>query len=179
VSQRVIENCRNDFGITSHCAFRKWVGKIDKKSGQESFIGSSYLDHLKKGLSANPNLFHRKICLVYDCDQTNIVKKKICKNLYQFRFNSVDNSRLERGIENLLVAVESFIDLENYISVKPFHDKSSGEFVRNITHLNKIQLAKKICNLNGEQFGKCTRNIYIEINNLLLFCKINIPDTPK
>jgi AAA domain, putative AbiEii toxin, Type IV TA system len=115
----------------------QWVG--EKQSGNATNTGKTALNHAFNTLRSNPNLTHRSVLLLYDCDTNKPVED--LGNLHVRAIPKNENSTIAKdGIENLLP--DAVFSAEMY-DISKKDDAYGG--TTELKRLNKMRLCETVC----------------------------------
>lgn len=118
----------------------EWVGATGPQGGVNT--GKDALNHTRNVLEANPDLYNRRVLLLYDCDAN---KPPVDVGLLSVRTipENQDNDVAQRGIENLLPPTLFSIDRERFYTLR---EKAGnyGEIKKN-EEFDKMAFCRWIC----------------------------------
>lgn len=139
----------------------KWIGSYNA-NGSAINTGCSALDKLSMVIETHPELFSKKIGLLYDCDTNK--KNSIKEKYFVYKLNQLPDKNYKIGIENQLNLPHDF-QYDKFISSKTRVDQYN---IKNINkELNKRKLCDEICsNENNKVFLEPLKNVVKELIEL-------------
>jgi hypothetical protein len=152
----------------------QWVGH--ECDGKVIFTGQNSLDHLRDSALANPNIYKRKIILLYDCDSSHekVVSDEIFNtahndSLYSLRISRTTNP-ITKGIENLLPSscIERVRSSEIKLIKRTTHEEDGQEITNyKVEDKSKVKLQKLICDEKVDSDFEDFRILFVKLNEVI------------